>query len=123
LIKGMPTVRKCHPEMPMKADTDALAAMPFFKSLDCGSLQPLSEAADLARLGPNEVLFQPIGLACTMLGTAPPTGAQTITSSRLGPRLGARVACYDRPNPAVGLTFLDFALAGLPWQTVDLCNL
>ena len=66
---------------------------------------------------------QPIGLACTMLGTASPTGARTITSARLVLVSAHALRATIRRKSAVGLTFLDFALAGLLRQTVDLCNL
>jgi CRP/FNR family transcriptional activator FtrB len=58
-----------------------------------------------------------------MLGTASPTGARTITSSRLVLISAHELRATIRRKPAVGLAFLDLALAGLPRQTVDLCNL
>jgi CRP/FNR family transcriptional regulator, transcriptional activator FtrB len=65
----------------------------------------------------------PIGFASAMLGTASPTGARTITSARIIVIPAAELRAMIRAKPALALSFLDHALAGICKQTLELCSM
>src|SRR2546423_11800308 len=116
-------------------------------SFSAAQITALNDLADLARVGPDEVLFRegdrleeldillagfvtethaqagrtaltdviapvsPIGFASAMLGAASPTGARTVTSARLIIIPAAELRAMIQADPALGLPFLDHALA------------
>ena len=65
----------------------------------------------------------PIGFASAMLGKASPTGARTITSTRIIVIPAAELRAMIRAKPALALPFLDHALAGMRKQTLELCSM
>jgi CRP/FNR family transcriptional regulator, transcriptional activator FtrB len=65
----------------------------------------------------------PIGFASAMLGTASPTGARTITSTRIIVIPAAELRAMIWAKPALALPFLDHALAGMREQTLELCSM
>jgi CRP/FNR family transcriptional regulator, transcriptional activator FtrB len=65
----------------------------------------------------------PIGFASAMLGMASPTGARTITSTRIIVIPAAELRAMIRAKPALALPFLDHALAGMRKQTLELCSM
>jgi CRP/FNR family transcriptional activator FtrB len=65
----------------------------------------------------------PIGIASAMLGTASPTGARTITSARIIVIPATELRAMIQAKPALALSFLDHALAGICRQTLELCSM
>jgi CRP-like cAMP-binding protein len=66
---------------------------------------------------------RPIGFASAMLGAASPTGARTITSARLITIPAPELRAMIRAKPALALPFLDYALAGMREQALELCSM
>ncbi len=120
----------------------------------------LNDLADLARVGPDEVLFRegellqelnilvsgfvaetrgrrqgdhafvdvlgptrPLGFAAAMRGRPSPTGARTMTSARLVVIPISELRSMVRVKPDLVLPFLDYALAALHEQELELCNM
>ena len=143
----------------MRPGVKSLAVIPLFRSFDAARMEALNQVADLARVGPDEVIFRegdrleelnvlltgfvtethaqpgrnsltdvvapvtPIGFAPAMLGTASPTGAQTITSARLIVIPAAELRAMIHADPGLALPFLDHALVALREQTLELCHM
>jgi CRP-like cAMP-binding protein len=143
----------------MRPGSDTLRAVPFFADLAAEDLSNLNEVADLARTGPDEVLFRegerieelnillsgfvvetrarpggdactdvigpprPLGFAAAMLQMASPNGARTMTSARLLVIPAGELRGMVTAKPELALPFLDYALATLHEQGLELRNM
>jgi CRP-like cAMP-binding protein len=138
---------------------ETLAALPLLVSFSASQIAALNNLADMARLGPDEVLFGegdqlaelnillagfvaethggnrenamtdiigpagPIGFASALLGAASPTGARTITSTRIIVIPAAELRAMIQAKPALAIPFLEHALTGIREQTLELCSM